>query len=101
MINEIKIELTEKSKIDTYGITKLFQIRAKVDIKNKFGLIPKGTIGGWVESLKLKNGDARVSGNARVSGRINLKISCNFEISRITIDTKKKLQKLKSFLDNF
>ncbi len=52
--NKIKIELTEKSKIDTDGITKLFQIRAKVDIKNKFGLIQKGTIWWMGRIIKTK-----------------------------------------------
>ena len=59
---KIKFELMSDS-IDAFGI-KLFRIKAKVDGK----YYKKGEIGGYVESLKLKNGDARVSGNAWVSG---------------------------------
>ena len=121
-----KFELIAESKVDFFGIT-LFRIKAKVDGK----YYKKDEVGGWVESLALKNGDARVygdawvsgnakvygnakvsgdawvSGNAKVygdakvSGRFNLTINIDFELPRISINTKEKLRSLKDFLDNF
>jgi hypothetical protein len=63
MSEEIKFELTNESKINIFGI-KLFRIKALVDGK----LYSKGFLGGWVESLLLKSGDARISDNAWVYG---------------------------------
>src|SRR3990167_4752100 len=81
---ENKFELTSEFKINIDGV-KCFRIKALVDGK----YYKKGELGGYVESLELKSGDARVSGdawvygNARVSGKIKLKsILCskfNFE----------------------
>ena len=103
IIKDVELfELTKEFKINGYGV-KLFRIRALVDGK----YYKKGEVGGWVKSLKLKSGDARVfgnawvSGNAEVSSRFDLSVSCNFELKRIIVDTNDKLIKLKDFLDNF
>ena len=128
---EEQYELTDETKIAMDGVTKLFRLRAKVEFKNKYRVIKKGELGGWLESLKLKSGNARVCGNARVSdnawvsgnaevygdarvsdnawvsgnaevsGRFNLTVNVDFELPRITIDTNEKLIKLKKFLEGF
>ena len=104
---EEQYELTDETKIAMDGVTKLFRLRAKVEFKNKYRVIKKGELGGWLESLKLKSGNARVcgnawvSGNAEVSGRFNLTVNVDFELPRITIDTNEKLIKLKKFLEGF
>ena len=125
-MSEEKFELISESKINFFGI-EFFRIKALVDGK----YYKKGEVGGFVESLKLKNGDARVYGdawvygdarvygnavvsgdalvygnarvygNAVVSGRFDLEINCDFELPRILINTKEKLKKLKDFLENF
>jgi hypothetical protein len=150
MVEKKIFELTSESKVNFLGI-KLFRIKALV--KGKY--YEKGEIGGWVESLVLKSGDARVSGNAwvygnaevygnarvsgnawvsgnvevysnawvygnawvsgnvevygnarvsgnaMVSGRFELTVSIDFDLPRININTKEKLQKLKKFLEEF
>ena len=64
----MNIKLTKKIKIAPDG-TKLYQIKCIKEFTNKsFGKITVGTLGGWVESLKLKNGTDRISGNAWISG---------------------------------
>ena len=49
----------------------------------------------------LVSGDAQVSGDAWVSGRFDLLVSIDFELPRITIDTKEKLEELRKFLEEF
>jgi len=130
--------LTEESKIAVDGKTKLYRLKVNTEFTHKFlGKIKAGTLGGWVESLKLKDGATRISGNAwvsdnaiisdnarisddawiygdawisgnarisddaRISGRFNINTDIDFELPRINIDTKKKMIKLKRFLDNF
>ena len=66
-----QFELTGESKVGIHGIT-VYRIRATKDIP-KLG-VKAGDVGGWVQSLHLENGSARVgdsawvSGNAQVSG---------------------------------
>ena len=60
---ENKFELTSEFKINIDGV-KCFRIKALVDGK----YYKKGELGGYVESLELKSGDARVSGDAWVYG---------------------------------
>jgi len=55
----------------------------------------------WVHGNARVYGDARVSGNAWVSGRFDLIASIDFELPRISIDSKEKLMKLKKFLEEF
>lgn len=96
---------------------KLFRVQAT----KSFGTIKKGEKGGfiekeanlshdgnaWVSGNAVVSGNARVygnalvSGDARVSGRFDLTVSCDFDLPRITIDSKEKLQKLKDFLERF
>lgn len=57
-----KFELTSETK--TIGKIKLYRIKALVDGK----YYKKGDIGGWVQSLKLKNKKDRISDNAWVCG---------------------------------
>jgi len=64
-MKDIKFKLTSKSKVNAWGVT-LFQIEATCDITERS--VKKGDKGGWVESEKTSNGDARVSGNAWVYG---------------------------------
>jgi len=64
-MKDIKFKLTSKSKVNAWGVT-LFQIEATCDITERG--VKKGDKGGWVESEKTSNGNARVSGNAWVSG---------------------------------
>ena len=127
-----------ESKIAGDGKTKLYRLIAGIDFELKSGIkIKRGDKGGWLSSLKLKSGDARVfgnawvfgnaevsgnarvsgdaevygnarvsgdalvSGDAEVSGRFDLKVNCDFELPRIIIDSKEKLEKLKLFLDEF
>jgi len=98
-----KYELTKETKV-VLGIT-LYRIKALIS----FGIIDKGTIGGWIEkeeNLSHKgnawvSGNARVYGDARVSGRFNLTVNCDFNLNRINIDTEDKLNKLKKFLEGF
>ena len=59
----LKFKLTDETKINFLG-KKLFRIEATAD----FGSVKKGDKGGWVESERLSNGNARVFGNAWVSG---------------------------------
>ena len=66
-MSELKFKLTTETKINAWGI-KLFRIEATVDFKNGSTQIKSGDKGGWVESEKTSNGDARVSGNAWVYG---------------------------------
>lgn len=67
--NNPRFELTKESKIAKDGITKLFRLKVKTNFYHKIlGEIKAGTLGGWVESLKLKDGRDRVSGNAWVYG---------------------------------
>ena len=73
-MNELKFKLTSETKINRFGI-KLFMIEAIVSFKN----ITKGERGGWVDSEKLPNGNARVSGNARVYG--DAEVDGNAEVS--------------------
>jgi len=58
-----EFELTSESIVNAFGI-KLFRIKSLV--KGKY--YNKGELGGFVESLNLTNGDARVYGNAWVYG---------------------------------
>ena len=55
----------------------------------------------WVSGNAQVCGDAWVYGNARVSERFDLSVSIDFELPRITIDTKEKLDKLRKFLEEF
>lgn len=55
----------------------------------------------WVSGDACVYDDTHVYGNAWVSGRFNLTIDIDFELPRITVDSKDKLTKLKEFLDNF
>ena len=71
---EEKFELMDDFIINIFGI-KLFRLKAKVDGKH----YKKGEIGGFVESLKLKNGGARVFGDAWVSG--NAQVYNNAQVS--------------------
>ena len=64
-MKDIKFKLTSKSKVNAWGVT-LFQIEATCDITERG--VKKGDKGGWVESEKTSNGDARVSGDAWVYG---------------------------------
>jgi len=64
-MSEYKFKLTTETKINAWGV-KLFRIEATVDIPSRN--VKKGDKGGWVESEKLSNGNARVSGNAWVYG---------------------------------
>ena len=112
-----------KSDKKTIGGKSLYQIKALF----VFGIVKKGEFGGYIEKeVNLSHsgdawvsgdaqvygnawvsgdarvyGNAQVYGNARVSGRFDLIINCDFELQRITIDTKKKLDKLEKFLDSF
>jgi len=61
----MKYKLTEKFKINAFGV-KLFQMVCTEEIKSRG--VKVGDIGGWIESERLKNGDARVYGNAWVFG---------------------------------
>ena len=63
MSEEQKFELTSEFKLNIDGI-KCFRIKALVDGK----FYKKGELGGYVESLELKSGNARVYGDAYVSG---------------------------------
>ena len=64
-MKDIKFKLTGESKVNWAGVT-LFRIEAIVDIKSRG--VQKGDKGGWLESEKLDNGNARVSGDAWVYG---------------------------------
>ncbi len=76
MSSELSFELTDESKVNIFGHT-VYRIRATRDIQ-RFG-IRKGDLGGWVQSLRLDNGDARVSGDAWVSG--NARVYGNARVS--------------------
>ena len=60
-----KYEMTGESKVNEWGVT-VHRIRALAN-SPRLG-IRKGDTGGWIESVELANGDARVSGNAWVYG---------------------------------
>jgi len=81
-MKDIKFKLTSKSKVNAWGVT-LFQIEATCDITERG--VKKGDKGGWVESEKTSNGNARVSGNAWVSGDAevsgNARVYGNAEVS--------------------
>ncbi|NCU39127.1 polymer-forming cytoskeletal protein [Candidatus Saccharibacteria bacterium] len=64
-MSELTFKLTTESMVNNFGVT-LYRIEALVDIKARG--VKKGDKGGWVESERLSNGDARVSGNAWVYG---------------------------------
>ena len=77
-----KYEMTGESKVNEWGVT-VHRIRALADFP-RLG-IRKGDTGGWIESVELANGDARVSGNAWVSGNAqvygNAQVSGNARVS--------------------
>src|SRR3990167_4341915 len=73
---KLTFKLTNESKVNLLGVT-LFRIEAVVDIPARG--VKKGDKGGWLESEKTSNGNARVSGDARVSG--NAWVSGNAEVS--------------------
>ena len=58
-------ELTGETKVNFQGVT-VHRIRATRDIPRAG--VKRGDEGGWVESVELTNGDARLSGDAWVSG---------------------------------
>src|SRR3990167_8945621 len=62
---KLTFKLTNESKVNLLGVT-LFRIEAVVDIPARG--VKKGEKGGWLESEKTSNGNARVSGDAWVSG---------------------------------
>ena len=69
MTEKERFVLTEESKTAKDGITKLFRLKVAVTFRHKvWGEIKTGTLGGWIKSLKIANGDARVSGDAWVYG---------------------------------
>jgi cytoskeletal protein CcmA (bactofilin family) len=55
----------------------------------------------WVSGDARVYGNARVSGDAWVSGGFDLSVNIDFELKRIRVDSKEKLDKLKEFLDLF
>jgi hypothetical protein len=60
--------LTDETKTAKDGFTKLFRLKVAVGFTHKLkGEIKKDTLGGWVDTLLLKNGNARISGDAWVS----------------------------------
>jgi len=75
-MSELYYELTGKSKVNLFGYT-VHQIRAIRDVPGTS--VKKGDLGGWVGSLRLENGNARVSGNAWVSG--NAQVYGNAQVS--------------------
>ena len=105
-----------KEKKEFLGKT-LFRIKSLID----FRYVKKGELGGFIEKEDnldqdgdawvsgnahvsgdaWVSGDAQVYGNAQVSGRFDLSVSIDFELPRIIINNKKKLMKLKKFLDSF
>ncbi len=72
-------KLTAETKVNIFGV-KLFRIELTIDCK--WG--KKGEKGGWIESEKISNGNARVSGNAWVSGDAqvygNARVSGNAQV---------------------
>src|SRR3990167_2161028 len=62
---KLTFKLTNESKVNLLGVT-LFRIEAVVDIPARG--VKKGEKGGWLESEKTSNGNARVSGDAEVYG---------------------------------
>ena len=69
-------EFTGETKVNFHGVT-VRRIRATRDIPRAG--VKKGDEGGWVESVELPNGNARVSGNAWVSG--DAQVSGNAQVS--------------------
>ena len=72
-----QFELTGESKVGIHGIT-VYRIRATKDIP-KLG-VKAGDVGGWVQSLHLENGSARVGDSAWVSG--DAQVSGNAQVER-------------------
>ena len=64
-MSELKFKLTTETKVSAWGV-KLFRIEATVDIPERG--VKKGDKGGFVESERLNNGEARIYGDAWVYG---------------------------------
>src|SRR3990167_5897394 len=79
---KLTFKLTNESKVNLLGVT-LFRIEAVVDIPARG--VKKGEKGGWLESEKTSNGNARVSGDAWVYGNAevygNARVSGDAEVS--------------------
>ena len=75
-------EFTGEEKVNHHGVT-VRRIRATRDIPNAG--VKKGDKGGWIESVELKDGNARVSGNAWVYGNAqvygNARVYGNAQVS--------------------
>ena len=109
-----KYELIKSNKTTPTG-KPLFQVKAKINIGYS---VKKGELGGyiekeanlsiygdaWVSGDALVYGNARVYGDARVSGdawvsiRADITANIDFEIPRIKLDSKNKLDKLMKVL---
>ena len=63
----MNFELTSEKKINVFGV-ELFRIKCvKTFVHKVAGEIKEGTLGGWVDKLKINN-NFRISGTAWVSG---------------------------------
>ena len=78
-----QFELTGESKVGIHGIT-VYRIRATKDIPKLE--VKAGDVGGWVQSLHLENGSARVGDSAWVSGNAQVfrdaRVSGNAQVFR-------------------